>query len=718
MPIEAVQKEFGLDVPRGDFQWPPVDEVEEKEEVDVVDKDKRDLKWLRSLVHPVTHKNVAELLDEDELSEIGSTVKRLYEIDKDSRQEWEQLMEKAMKLARQVIEVKNSPWENASAVKYPLLTVAAIQFAARAYPEIVKGQSLVKAKIYGPDPQGIKQQRGDRISKHMSYQLLEEMEEWEEGVDKLLHIVPIVGLCYKKTYYDPLLKRNRSDLALADDVVIHYKAKSINTVRRITHEIPFYPNDIHSNVAEGVWLDQDLGLARSDDYQNDEDAPHVFLEQHCFFDLDDDGYKEPYVVTIHKETNKVVRIVPRFEVYNIKTKGKDKKETIVSIRPNQHFTKYGFIPNPDGSFYDMGFGWLLGAIGESINSIINQLIDAGTLANSGGGFITGIRLKTHSQELKFKMGEYKPVQAMASDIRAAILPIPFPTPSPVLFQLLSLLIEAGKDITTIKDVMTGGDPGTNVPATTTLAMIEQAQKILSGIYKRIYRSLKQEYGIIYRLNGTYLDDFVLYHHFGVAEEVARFDYAPDGTDVVPVASPEMTSDVIRMAKAQALVQLGPRPGLNQMEVTKRVVEALKTDDIEQIFDPKIQAPPNPKMMQVQAKAQIDQAKLQMEARKMLADMELIKAQIKEITARTILALAKAESTAAEPELRRLELYSQNLDSQYDAHTSVIRELIKQEAKKDASPDSTGSTNIGNPAAVPPVEAGPSNQGGQPNPGGV
>ena len=712
MPFESPQqqqsKDFGLSVPPDNFQWPPPDEPEEKEPKEISLSAVRNVQWLRDLVSPVTHKNVAELLDDDELATIGSTVKRLYQIDKDSRSEWEDLMEKAMKLARQVIEVKNTPWVNASNVKYPLLTVAAIQFAARAYPEIIKGQEIVKAKVYGPDPMRFKAQRGERISKHMSYQLMEEMEEWDEGVDKLLHIVPIVGLCYKKSYFDPVLQRNCSDLALAEDVVIHYNAKSINRVRRITHEIQFYPNDIHELVAEGVWLDQYLGLAQSKDYINDDDAPHDFLEQHCFIDLDHDGYKEPYTATVHKDTNKVVRVVPRFEEYNIKTKFEGKKEKVVSIKPNQHFTKFGFIPNPDGSFYDIGFGWLLAALGESINSIINQLIDAGTAQNSGGGFISGIKLKTHSQELKFKMGEYKPIQTMAPDIRAAILPIPWPTPSPVLLQLLTLLIEAGKDITTIKDVMTGGDPGTNVPATTTLAMIEQAQKILSGIYKRIYRSLKQEYGIIYRLNGTYLDDYVEFQYFGVPERVARLDYSPDGLDVVPVASPDMTSDVIRMAKAQALVQLGPRPGINQVEVTRRALEAFKMDDLDQLFDPKIPAPPNPKMVEVQSKTQIEQGKLQLEMSKALADLEESKVRIKEITAKTILALAKAHSLDVQPELKRLELYSQGLDSEFNAHAAVIRELIKGSVKANEG----GSPDRGKPGTVRPVEAsGSGNKGG-------
>jgi hypothetical protein len=34
--------------------------------------------------------------------------------------------------------------------------------------------------------------------------------------------------------------------------------------------------------------------------QGDRDKPHEFLEQHRYWDLDEDGYPEPYIVTVHK----------------------------------------------------------------------------------------------------------------------------------------------------------------------------------------------------------------------------------------------------------------------------------------------------------------------------------------------------------------------------------------------------------------------------------
>ena len=116
----------------------------------------------------------------------------------------------------------------------------------------------------------------------------------------------------------------------------------------------------------------------------DETTPYTIIEQHTYLDLDDDGYKEPYIVTFHKESHKVLRIAARYDDTTIKM---DEDGKIKKIDAIQYYTKFGFIPNPDGSFYDIGFGVLLGPINESVNTLINQLVDAGTLNNLQSGFL-------------------------------------------------------------------------------------------------------------------------------------------------------------------------------------------------------------------------------------------------------------------------------------------------------------------------------------------
>jgi chaperonin GroES len=89
---------------------------------------------------------------------------------------------------------------------------------------------------------------------------------------------------------------------------------------------------------------------------------------------------------------------------------------VIGVDAIQYFTKIPFIPHPDGGFYDVGFAWLLSPLNEAINTVINQLLDAGTLANTGGGFIgSGLRLKGGT--IRFLPGQYQEVDVPGGTAR-------------------------------------------------------------------------------------------------------------------------------------------------------------------------------------------------------------------------------------------------------------------------------------------------------------
>jgi chaperonin GroES len=519
--------------------------------------------------------NVATLLDDDKVKNIGLRVTDEFEIDKRSREEWERSAETAMKVALQDREAKNWPFEKASNVKYPLITVAALQFNARAYPEIVDtARGIVKAKVIGADPNGEKRAKADRISEHMSYQLSEEMEEWEGDTDTLLIQLPIMGTAFRKVYYDQVLKRNRSEMVPALDLVVNNAARTMEEAPRISHVLKFYPQQIEERKRAGLWLDVDLGEPAS--AEGDKDAPHDFIEQHRYLDLDDDGLAEPYIVTVHKETNRVVRIVANYAQDDVKMDG----NKVLRIAKRDYFVKYGFIPDPKGGFYDIGFGRLLESIGASIDTVINQMLDAGTLQNAGGGFIgSGIRLKKGI--IRQEIGKYVTVDHTGGALRDAIYNFEHPGPSAVSFSLLDLMIGAAKDITAVQDIMTGDSGSKNQTATTTLALIEQGMKIFTAIYKRIYRGLKAEFKMLYRLNSEHLEDEAYFTVLDTPKAIAKADYEPDAYDICPSADPRVVTDMQRMARAQALFatyEINPNP-----EILRRYYLAIGVDDVDSLM---------------------------------------------------------------------------------------------------------------------------------------
>lgn len=606
--------------------------------------------------------NIAFDLPGEELARIGRKVVDDCETDLESRKDagWDERNRDAIKMAMQVREEKTFPWPNAANIKYPLITTAAIQFAARAYPAIVDGWNVAKGKVLG-QPTEEKRARADRLGQHLSYQLLEEMEEWEPETDQLLHILPITGTVFRKTWFDPGLRRNRSEIVFPDRLIAHYWAKGDDCRR--TQVIDYSEKDVIERVRSGLWIDPGKLAFPEQPEGNDAESEHapgteLFLEQHTVLDLDQDGYPEPYVVTVHRDTGKVVRIVARFDERGVTVNGRDE---VVSIRPIEYFTKYVFIPSLDGGWYGVGFGSLLGSLGETINATINQLLDAGTLANTGGGFLgSGVTLR--GGNLSFKPGEWKRVAADGGALKDNIVPLPVIGPSSVLFSLLGMMIEAARDITATKDILTGETQGSNQAVGTTLAMIEQGLKVFTAIYKRIHRALRNELRQMCRLNRLYLDPQVYFTFHDVEGAVALEDYDDETIDVIPVSDPTIVTDMQRMGRAQFLVQtFRGDPNVDQRVLDRRVMEAAGIPDINELM-PEPKQPPMPPadVIKAMAQAEIDSRKVAIQERQADADIA---------------------STLADAEAKTL----QTMLSTNPAIFALVRDIVRQEMSDGQAP---------------------------------
>jgi chaperonin GroES len=544
--------------------------------------------------------NIAEDIDDELKKTIGYEVHRDYETDLHSRSEWAESAKRAMNIALQVRQPKNYPFQGAANIKYPLVTVAALQFGARAYPAIVDGNRIVKCQVLGKDESGEKRAKSERVSQHMSYQLIHQMEEWEEDTDVLLHHLPIVGCAFRKVYRSDELGRNKAEMIPAIHLIVNNKVRSLDEAPRVTHELFLYPQDIEERKLTGTFCDVELPMPSGEGEANDNDAPHMFLEQHRFIDLDGDGYREPYIVTIHKDTCEVVRIVANFTLEAIKDNGK----RIVRIPKEQYFVKYSFLPDPKGGFYDIGFGKLLESLSETIDTTINQMLDAGHLQTAGGGFVgSGLRLKKGT--IALSPGKYVTVDAPGQDIRQAIVNLEHPGPSAVLFQLLGMMIDAAQDITAIKDILTGDAGGKVQTATTTLALIEQGLKVFTAIYKRIYRALKQEFKLLFALNARYMDDKEYFTVLDDQKAISKSDYEIASMDVMPVADPRMVTDMQKAARSQLIMEIGAHPTLgplqNPREALKRIYEGAAMDGIDTLMLP--EPGPDP-MQEVMAEAAV------------------------------------------------------------------------------------------------------------------
>jgi chaperonin GroES len=581
-------------------------------------------------------KNLAEDMTEEQLAELGEQCRAGFEQDLKSRAEWERDLDEWTKLAMQAREIKSFPWPKASNVKYPLLSTAAMQFAARAYPSLVPSNGkVVQAVVFGEDPTGQKKERAQRVADYMSYQILHEMEGWEEDMDKMLMMLPIIGTTFKKTFFDASRNMVRSYLINPKNLVVNYWATSLEDAERVSEIIQLSPRVVKEREAAKLFRKVDIGdpqvqtdigltTVKDGDYSRiDETTPYTYIEQHTFFDKDGDGYEEPYIVTFERRSGEVVRVVPRFLPEDIQN---DEDGKIVKITPTQFYTKFSFVPNPDGSFYGIGFGVLLGPLNESVNTLINQLIDAGTLSNLQSGFI-GKGLKLKMGEHKFVPGEWKAVNSTGDDLKKQIVPLPAKDPSQTLFELMGSLVTSGKELASVAEIFTGKMPGQNTPATTTMATVEQGMKVFTAVYKRIFRALGLEFKKIYKLNATYLDPMQYVNVIDAT--VGPDDFNSEDYDICPGADPTAVSQSEKLMKAQGLMELLPSQVLDPVKVVMRILDAQEQPNWQELLSPAVAQtgqlpppPPDPKQLEMQMKMQMEQQKAQVSIQQKQQEMEL------------------------------------------------------------------------------------------------
>lgn len=700
-----------------------------------------------------TSENLTPEFEPEELDDIGRKVIEWYDLDKMTRSSWEKKYEEALKLALQVMEQKSFPWPNAANIKFPLLTIAALQFSARVYPNLIKPPDVVKVRKNGSDRDGRKSSRAHRVGKYMSYQLLEENEDWEEQQDRLFIILPILGCAFKKTYFDPVKDMVCSKLVLPDDLVVAYYTKQIDEAERKTERFKLFPRAIKERQNKGTYRDIALnapslvdqavdtpsqkvadkrqGLDPGVAVESSDELPREILECHCFWDFDGDGYKEPYIITVDKDTSKVLRIVHRFgkvsskqseEVKTLKlknlllaqtlqsemkpgmkpqeqaqmmdvarqveqavTQNQQKIESlmseppeIIAIEPLEYYTKYSFIPSPDGGFYDLGFGQLLAPLNESVNTIINQLVDSGTLQTSSSGFLgRGARLEGGA--LRFKPFEWKYVNVPGGDLKSSIVPLPINQPSDVLLKLLEFIVQYAERVSSVTEVMQGSDVGQNTPAFNMSAMLEQGLQVFNGVFKRVYRSFRAEIRKIYKLNSIHLDLVQYIETMDGPLEILQADFKQDDKDILPAADPNAFSDQENMMKAQFLAQRSAMvPGYNPIAVEKRLLEAVDVTDTDEIYplDQKgqwvIPPPQNPEIelqkAELQLKAQEGKAKL------MLQQAELSIKQA-ESQMKNLLAMSQAKALDDGQVIERAKILLEKQKIAHDAQTKAMQMIL-------------------------------------------
>ena len=502
--------------------------------------------------------NLAEEMDEGQLSSLASELLEDYENDINSRKEWLTTYVNGLKLLGLNYEERSEPWQGACGVTHPLLMESAVKFQSETIMETFPAAGPVKTVILGKETVE-KNEASVRVASDMNYELTEVMREYRPEHERLLLSLCLSGNAFKKIYFDPSMDRQTAVYIPAEDIIVSYGTSNLESAERVTHRMRKTQNELRRLQVAGFYRDVDLGeptvimdevekqKAKDQGFAASVDTRFQLLEMHV--DLDLDGYADededgnatgialPYVVTMEKGTNTILA-VRRNWLEDDKLKAR-----------RQHFVHYGYIPG--FGFYYFGLIHLIGGHARAATSLIRQLVDAGTLSNLPGGLkARGLRIK--GDETPISPGEFRDVDLPSGAIRDNILPLPYKEPSQVLAALMDKIVADGQRFAATGDLKVS-DMSSQSPVGTTLAILERMLKVMSAVQARIHYSMKQEFKLLAAIIRDNTPDEYDYEPETGSRKAKRSDY--DMVDIIPVSDPNASTMSQRVVQFQAVLQL-------------------------------------------------------------------------------------------------------------------------------------------------------------------
>lgn len=535
--------------------------------------------------------NLAEELPETDLARISSQFLDLISKDKDARKKRDEQYEEGLRRTGLGDDAPGgAQFQGASKAVHPMMTEACVDFAARAIKELWPAKGPVKDLVIG-DTDEKKVEKAKRKSALMNWQLTVQAQEARAEVEQMLTQLPLGGAQYLKLSWDDRRNRPAFLAVMIDDMYLPYAATNFYSAQRKTHVQYITSLDYQQRVKSGMYRDVDLtppGLepegslseqannkieGRSDSSYN-EDGLRTVYEIYATTQIEEGEEPSPYIITIDKPSGKVLSIYRNWD------EDDDTREEMTWI------VEFPFIPWRGA--YPIGFPQMIGGLSAAATGAMRALLDSAHIQNVP----TMLKLKGGTrggQTLNIQPTQVEEIEGglNVDDVRKLAMPLPFNPPSPVLFQLLGFLVEAGKGVvrTSMEDLP---DSQANAPVGTTLARIEQGMVVFNAIHSRLHDAMGRMLRVLHRLNSMYLDDEKVEKEAG--EELASRRDFEGPMDVVPVSDPNIFSEAQRYAQVQAVAQRAQAlPQIyNLRKVEERILETLKIPDFEALLNPDVE----------------------------------------------------------------------------------------------------------------------------------
>jgi len=572
--------------------------------------------------------NLVDRIDNDELSRISRELIEGIEDDLSSRKEWIEDRALGIKLLGLKVEIPNvqgasdgAPVDGMSKVRHPLLLEAVLRFQANARSELLPTDGPVKIRDDGNNVTLQKDQLATALERDLNHYLTSVATEYYPDTDRMLLMLGFGGTAFKKVYYCPLRNRPVSESVDADDLIVNNAATDLLNAKRITHRVYMRPSTVKRLQILGVYRDVELSTPKAPDLDSvkreknaqqgiepeatrPDDRDREIYE--CYCELNIKGFEHkwkgkttgleiPYRVTIDVSSQEILSIVRNYD--------EDEEELPIA---RQNFIKYTFVPGM--GFYDIGLLHILGNTTNAITAAWRELLDAGMYNNFPGFLMADTGARQNTNIFRIPPGGGALVKTGGMPLRDAIMEIPYKPPSGALMTLVENIAQTGMRIGGTSEQQVG-EGKTEMPVGTTLAMLEQAAKVLNAVHKRLHAAQSEEFQLLIRTFKEHPESFWQRNKKRANEwDEKTFLTALDNFDFVPHADPNTASQAQRLVKISALKQLQQsNPGLyDPIAVETAALQALGWSNPEQFFLPPDQRnKPSPEAQKAMADAQND-----------------------------------------------------------------------------------------------------------------
>lgn len=541
--------------------------------------------------------NLAESMEDADLNRLANDLCNMLDADRESQNQWKDRLQRGYETMGLISRSNDDlPFDGAANITHPMITEAAVQFNARASAEILPPTGPCKGQVMG-EATDEKREQAERVENHMNFQMTEEDEGYYDEYDQLLFMLPTQGSAFTKTYFDNQMQTTTTRFVKVQNCLVPYTATSLqNSPRYSVWEMVEY-NQIVMKMSQGLYRETPIERSEGDLLEGDmissrelddevdarvvatdqDDSVFEIHEMNIEYDLpgheSEDGVALPYLITLNKTTE---------QIYAIRRNWRPDDE---QRRRRHYVVHHKYLPGP--GFYGLGLLHILGGLADAASGSIRALLDSASFATLQGGFKakeTGIR----GGELRIRMGEWQDVDLTADELRNAFYTPPFKEPSRALFEILKVLEESARRFAGTTEAVVG-DAATSGPVGTTVALIEQSTKVMTGVHKRLHRAQRREFAIRAELNAEYLPEGEIYYDtVGGRNYVTSDDYLNRNVDVIPVSDPNITSASQRISQSQALLEMKQTdPDLyhrKRVKIHLRMLKDLGIDNGEDYID--------------------------------------------------------------------------------------------------------------------------------------